>query len=531
VATSKNGSLLVAAQWQDATAFQPGAVYLSHDIGETWFFATGAGLGYYTSVAASGDGSILLTAKRLVASKEEKGFIGISKNYGHTWALVDGSTSGVFGRELQTTDTLTTLGSGYWAAVDISTDGSYIVAVEGSYNQEGYIYTSTDGGILWERKDWSDGVTNPNAGLASWFELGFAKDARYIVPAQSTGFVYTRNDSSADSNDWKLQHYTLAGDFSAVAPSDVGRVVVAVLYANRTGMAGSVLLSTDLGEVWASQDNTAGFGYYSDVAVSYDGSSIVVVQYLDQDGKPGNILVSHNTGTTWVVQENVGTGYWTAAAMSSNGSVIACAQNMSSNGQLGSIWITQDGGITWQREIAAGTAHWSSIASSPDGARFIAAQYGSSIVIKTEKESWSPAIGAGKGYWTSVSSAEDGTILAAAQSTNIMSQPNSGYIHVSFDAGQTWSRQYIPSNWRDVTLGLNGSLLIALGGNDSSNIHFATFSPIPPIGIAVAAAAVTAVSLSTSVGKSDFRCTNAILLYRKVPSYFGVQRYIENWLM
>lgn len=109
IASSTDGTVAIAAQYNGITSSDPGLVYTSHDHGQTWLKAS-LPLGNWIAVAASADGM------KLVVMQEEDdtgapGSMYISIDSGQTWGQVDAPSAN-------------------WGGVAMSGDGSRIYAVQ-----------------------------------------------------------------------------------------------------------------------------------------------------------------------------------------------------------------------------------------------------------------------------------------------------------------------------------------------------------------------------------------------------------------
>ncbi|MFM6940750.1 MAG: WD40/YVTN/BNR-like repeat-containing protein [Candidatus Planktophila sp.] len=130
VSMSSDGSKLVAL-----TSGGANSVWTSADGGTTWTQRTNpAGPPSWRLVRSSGDGA------NVVASSYG-GYVWVSNDYGVTWSSA------------------TSIGSTNWKAVDVSKDGSTMVAGVG-WTASGLLYISTDSGATWRSvagsptKDW-----------------------------------------------------------------------------------------------------------------------------------------------------------------------------------------------------------------------------------------------------------------------------------------------------------------------------------------------------------------------------------------
>jgi hypothetical protein len=216
VASSLNGSNLVAVA--------NGPAYTSNDAGETWSLRSNAGTHNWTSVASSSDGT------NIVAGSLEGVYI--SKSQGLNWAAA-GLTKQI-------------------VAVACSYDFQRIIAAanDGSFSM---IYTSSDGGANWVRRDasgskgWIDvkcsadgsiiaatandgvsisvdagGAWTVQGGAKAWQRLVCSPDGTSFAATVLGGNIYTSEATTLRSTTPGVNGYLAGGEYSAVELQHAG---------------------------------------------------------------------------------------------------------------------------------------------------------------------------------------------------------------------------------------------------------------------------------------------------------------------
>ena len=147
-------------------------IYTSTDSGATWTKREPAGSGIeknWSSIASSSDGSILLACDATSQSTEFKGFLWTSTDGGATWIK----------REPAGTDVQKT-----WREVSMSSDGTKMMACADS----DFAYLSYDGGASWAKLD---PVGNDTG--SGWKSVSVSGDSLFVAACGSLGNLYTRS--------------------------------------------------------------------------------------------------------------------------------------------------------------------------------------------------------------------------------------------------------------------------------------------------------------------------------------------------
>jgi hypothetical protein len=239
IASSADGMKLVAVE-------DGGAISTSADGGITW---TRLSTNFWSSVASSADGCTLAAVAYFSSS------IAVSTNAGTNWVW-HGSGS----EELQG-----------FTAIAASADGTKLAAAE----YYGFIYTSTNSGADWTFRDLDGAPTFEEAFTERLFAgIASSADGTKLAVAEREGFIYTSTNAGAN---WTRREMDgLARHFAAISSSADGKKLVAAegfgIQAGESPSSGFLYLSDDGGATWRacqlSQPWTA-------LASSADGSKIV----------------------------------------------------------------------------------------------------------------------------------------------------------------------------------------------------------------------------------------------------------------
>ena len=212
IASSTDGTNLVAIQAGLYTDNSPGYIYRSTDSGVTWAQLTGSILGMWISVASSSDGT------KLAAVDSNTATLYISSDSGTTWTQqtqesmyfdgvlytilgitmsADGTklfaaTSGYIIKSTNSGSTwtvATSVGMNIWVSIACSSDGSKIVASA----QSDYVYISSDSGTTWIQQT----ALGVNSNTYSWTSVSCSANGLVFAAAAGYGsdYVYILNNS------------------------------------------------------------------------------------------------------------------------------------------------------------------------------------------------------------------------------------------------------------------------------------------------------------------------------------------------
>lgn len=269
------------------------------EVGKYWVPAfSGHEPGSFHAIAASGNGA------KLIASSGE-GF-SVSTNAGASWkrpATPDGGRSAA-----------------------ISADGNRMFACAG----DGYLYSSTDSGATWKRRD------------ILIAHIASSADGTKLVGSGSGG-IYTSTNSGASwlardpSSGWKL--VAISADGTRMAAINGSRVEV----------------SSDSGASWIARGPT---GTWNSLEMSADGTRLVAALF---DGR-ATVYRSPDFGVNWFTLPlplpffNLGI---------CNVAISADATTLITGESDGPLWMSRDSGSTWT--TANDSAPWDAVACSGDG--------------------------------------------------------------------------------------------------------------------------------------------------------------------
>ena len=269
VASSADGSRLVAGGDSYSDNGQLGAVLTSSDSGATWAMRTVPGDGYDSFVASSADGTKLVAASYGIYTSSDGGATWTQTSAPNAnWRSVASSADGTklvaatysehiyISTNSGTTWTQTTAPATNWTSVASSSDGTKLVAAN-----NGSIYTSANAGALW---------TQASVPSNSWASVASSADGARLVAASGSGFIYTWASSGTN---WTLS--TAANiSWRSVASSADGNKLVAV-----GGSGAAVYTSADAGGTWSTINTpfNSAWESWSSVACAADGSKFVAV--------------------------------------------------------------------------------------------------------------------------------------------------------------------------------------------------------------------------------------------------------------
>ncbi len=278
-------------------------------------------------------------------------------------------------------------GSRIWMGVSVSSNGAKIAAVPNN----GYVYTSTDGGITWTERTTS--------GSRSWTSIASSEDGSILAATVYNGYIYTSTDSGAT---WTERTGPGTQEWNSIAMSEDGTKMIAGAGYFSTSR---VYISTDTGATW-TQDATLPVRRWVAVASSGDGSVLAAAPYN------GKIYVSTDSATSWTETTSPSTS-WNTISMSSDGAKIAAL------GEDTYVNVSTDTGDTWTQITALGTKAWATVSYAPTGSAILAGvgwnEHGSMYVSNDDGATWKEQFDAGTGQWFASAQSSDGSILVAAK--------------------------------------------------------------------------------------------------------------------
>lgn len=313
--------------------------YLFFQIG-----TTSAAGGVWTQQTGSGSrpwSSLDMSADgtKLIAADSSSGYIYTSVDSGVTWAQ------------------RTSPGFNYWR-VSISADGTKMIAGNAGTTfdggcfcfHNGYIWTSSDDGATW---------TQRYGGTQSWTVTSSANGSKLAAAdygSGSGGYIYTSTDGGVT---WTQQTGSGARNWGNITSSADGTKLAAF------ESSGFIYTSTDSGVTWTQRTGAGSHGWVP-IDSSADGSTLVTCYNTE----PSDIYISSDGGATWTLRPNPNSAaaLCNGASISSDGTKIAVAYSSVN----GNIWTSTDSGATWTAQTSAPTGSFLKIAMSSDGSKMAA---------------------------------------------------------------------------------------------------------------------------------------------------------------
>lgn len=287
-----------------------------------------------------------------------------------------------------------------WVSVASSADGSKLVAVVGG----GYIYTSDDFGVTWEKDAQYIDPRGSQMPLPSqrWTCVASSADGRILVAGVENGPIYTSSDSGVTWIPGK--DYSRGGIggiielyWTCIASSADGTKLFAV---DRDGY---ILVSQNFGYSWdrflvrVVGDAPARFQF---IASSADGNKLVAAG----EHTPIYTCNSALASPEWTPHESMRP--WVSVASSADGRKLAAIE------QNGKIYTSADSGETWTQQDGGLLRDARFIASSADGTKLVAVADRSQICASNDSGvTW--AMFETRRRWSCVASSADGTRLVA----------------------------------------------------------------------------------------------------------------------
>lgn len=310
------------------------------------------------------------------------------------------------GGAVQTYTTLTWVqrtaaGSKNWNSVDMSSDGSKMVATVSGTD---YIYQTLDSGATW--------TPITAAGSRSWYKATISDDGTKLAGSASTGF-YNSTDSGAT---WTLRSITLSpGD----SPASYGPILQAsadgmklILWIFNDDLCGGYYyVSNNSGTTWTS---TNVYACGASALISADGTKMLAFSTY------GYISRSSDSGVTWSQNTPaIGGQYWAYGSATSTMSSTALSQLTlpTTNNKL---WKSTDNGLTWTEITSLLPASTYVTASSSNGQIQYAATNttSGSVYVSTDfGVTWSAKTGTGNHNWRAVATSDDGATVVGVYGT------------------------------------------------------------------------------------------------------------------
>jgi len=194
-------------------------------------------------------------------------------------------------------------------------------------------------------------------------------------------------------------------------------------------------------------------GNWIDAAVSADGKYIVAL-----NNNNNYVWMSKDSGNTW---KNINNNAqpWLSVAINQDASFIIASAN---NGY--GFWTSTDMGGSWNKSNApAVSGYIAGVFGSLDLSIMYITDQGRGILKSTDKgNSWSNCSGDKiSGAWNWGCCSNDGSIVAVIA---YGLDRNPGFIYVSTDGGNTWSKKGFNNGWQMIACSSDGKIMSAIGG-------------------------------------------------------------------
>jgi hypothetical protein len=275
------------------------------------------------------------------------------------------------------------LSGGQWLGVESTPDGQRLI---GGQNN-GYVFTSTDGGGSWKKHD---------LGMGAWWGVTISNDGQKMSAASITG-VYL-SDNGGDT--WRKAAGLPAGAMwtRITASNDGTRLAV-----NDHTVNGYIYTSNDSGNTW-TQRISSGTAEWQSMASSADGRVIVA------GTNNGQLQISKDYGSTWSTIVALGVADWHDLDISSDGSRIITGE------ASGFLYTSTDSGLSWKKETAGGVLGWRGVTTSDDGKVMAAGQRNGYIYTSIDSgATWVKRDDSFIGTWYAIASTSDGSKIMAGQ--------------------------------------------------------------------------------------------------------------------
>jgi len=250
-------------------------------------------------------------------------------------------------------------------------------------------------------------------------------------------------------------------DWSCLACSGDGRVIVAAACGSGWYETSLVYVSTNSGAAWSA----AGLPcrVWSSVTSSADGARLAAAVYDAAVGAftGGPIYVSTNSGQTWT-QTTAPTQSWTAVVFSGDGAKLVAAAEDPTYWPAGDIYVSTNLGQTWTPTASSGHIEtFSHLASSTDGSRLVGAGGLPALGSAAGPVYTSTDFGAS---WTSNSVVWASSVASSADGTRLAATADGGGVWTSGDGVATWTQTEAPpfESWSSVASSADGTRLVAI---------------------------------------------------------------------
>jgi len=279
-----------------------------------------------------------------------------------------------------------------WSCAASSADGKKLVA--GCY--EGFLYTSSDGGLTWASNNVPQLSWQSIVSSADGTQVAAAAEETYTKVGLVDGGIYTSTNSGAT---WQL---SISGNaIFAVGSRDGAKLMFPPdVY--------HVATSTNAGASWTT-NSSPGLELYR-VACSADATKIAAVDVNN------DVFTSVDFGNSWKLTSAPNSYYWTCIASSADGIKLftGSSYGMLDNSTNAVIYTSANSGNQWMIS-GAPLQPWVSLACSDDGSKLVAGTWPGYLYLSTDSGTNWTVTRAPVSDWTCVASSADGTTLIAGQ--------------------------------------------------------------------------------------------------------------------
>ena len=275
-------------------------------------------------------------------------------------------------------------GTRLWYGMASSDDGLKLVASP----SDGYIYTSTDGGVNWTEQTGS--------GSRSWSNVASSSDGTKLVATVYNGYIYTSTDSGVT---WTERTAPGSRQWVGINCTPDGTKWAA------TARGALIYTSSDSGATWTAQSGSGSRGWRH-VAMSSDGTKLVATVYTGSG--TGYFYTSTDSGVTWTEHTDGGLSDWYACAITDDGTKLAVASAYSN----GYVWTSTDSGATWTERTSSGQRTWLEFDCTPDGGLLIAGTRNTVCVSRDWGATWTEETDPGTKDWAGVATSTDASKVA-----------------------------------------------------------------------------------------------------------------------
>jgi len=279
----------------------------------------------------------------------------------------------------------------YWSGIASSSNGQNMAAV----SENGYIYTSTNGGQNWTQRYNVLGTVFTSIASSSNGQILYATAPNISSP----GGVFISTDSG---NTWSTISSLPLNDWIEVTCDETGQnIAVSGWYLFSPPIINGVYYSTNFGSsfTYVNPSNPPVFLRFGSITSNTGSGQYLAVVATSTSGTAGGIYYSSNYGSSWSqsnaplsINDSTYSNVWTSIDSDSTGQYMAATYGGTTNPYFG-VWLSTNYGANWSQSSLIQN-NLASIASSSNGSILITCSFGGGIWISTNYG----------GSWTGISS-------------------------------------------------------------------------------------------------------------------------------